>query len=74
MENSAINRYQGGQRRGGHHNSHQWGNNSRNNSYRSDSNSNSSFGQDNKSNIDAYLHPSMLQDPWASLRQKDNQT
>ncbi|KAL0840171.1 hypothetical protein ABMA28_015463 [Loxostege sticticalis] len=62
------NRFQNNQRRGGHNN--RWGNNSqRNSSYGSDSNS--SFGQD-KSSIDAYLHPSMLQDPWAHLRQGRN--
>ncbi|VVC93540.1 unnamed protein product [Leptidea sinapis] len=47
-----------------------WQNNThRNNSFGSDSNS--SFGRDQRNSIDAYLHPSMLQDPWAHLRQKE---
>ncbi|XP_052750517.1 uncharacterized protein LOC128200606 [Galleria mellonella] len=61
------NRHHNGQRRGGYNN--RWSNGSqRNNSY--ESGSNSSYGQDSRSNIDAYLHPSMLQDPWSQLRQK----
>ncbi|XP_039749328.1 uncharacterized protein LOC120626100 [Pararge aegeria] len=45
------------QRRRGQHN--RWGNNSQHsNSFGSDCNS--SYGRDNKSNIDVYLHPSML--------------
>ncbi|XP_063361581.1 uncharacterized protein LOC134650555 [Cydia amplana] len=60
------NRFQNGNRRGSGYNN-RWANNSqRNSSFGSDSNS--SFGRD-KSNIDAYLHPSMLKDPWEHLRQ-----
>ncbi|XP_045764999.1 uncharacterized protein LOC123867154 [Maniola jurtina] len=56
------------QRRRGQYN--RWGNNSQyNNSFGSDCNS-SSYGHDNKSNIDPYLHPSMLKDPWEHLRQQ----
>ncbi|KAI8429146.1 hypothetical protein MSG28_007693 [Choristoneura fumiferana] len=59
-------RFQNGNRRGNGHNN-RWGNNSqRNSSYGSESNS--SYTRNNKSNIDDYLHPSMLQDPWAHLR------
>ncbi|KAJ8731831.1 hypothetical protein PYW08_014561 [Mythimna loreyi] len=56
---------QGGKWRGGQ-NHNNW-NNSRNSSYGSIS-SNNSFSHE-RHNIDSYLHPSMLQDPWASLRQ-----
>lgn len=64
------NHYQNGngQRRGGGYNNKR-GNVSRNSSFESESNG--SYGQDNKNNIDAYLHPSMLQDPWANLRQRN---
>lgn len=65
--NNHLNQNQNGQRRGGHNN--KWSNNSRS-SYESNS-SNTSYGQDSRNNIDAYLHPSMLQDPWAKLRQGD---
>ncbi|CAB3243099.1 unnamed protein product [Arctia plantaginis] len=53
--------------RGSVHNN-RWSNHSRS-SYSSNS-SNNSCGQENRTNIDAYLDPSMLQDPWESLRQK----
>ncbi|CAK1604456.1 unnamed protein product [Parnassius mnemosyne] len=62
------NRHQNYQRRRGHNYNNRWGNNSSRSSFGSDSNS--SYGRDSKSNIDAYLHPSMLQDPWAQLRQR----
>ncbi|CAH3827135.1 uncharacterized protein LOC123708402 [Pieris brassicae] len=45
-----------------------------NNSHRSisfGSESNSSYTRDTKISIDAYLHPSMLQDPWAHLRRNN---
>ncbi|CAH0728924.1 unnamed protein product, partial [Brenthis ino] len=58
------------QQRRGHHQKH-WGNNSQHsNSFVSDGSS--SYSRENKSNIDAYLHPSMLKDPWEHLR-KDTQ-
>uniref|UniRef100_A0A2H1WXI3 SFRICE_039848 n=1 Tax=Spodoptera frugiperda TaxID=7108 RepID=A0A2H1WXI3_SPOFR len=71
--NSQNQRYKGrgGGNRGGRNNS--W-NNSRS-SYGSNS-SNTSYGTGNHSpqhdrfNVQAYIHPSMLQDPWAELRRE----
>ncbi|RVE52485.1 hypothetical protein evm_002879 [Chilo suppressalis] len=63
--------YQQNRSRRGGHNHNRWSSNSqRNSSFGTDSNC--SYGQENQSSIDAYLHPSMLEDPWAKLRQRSN--
>lgn len=64
QRNYQNNRFQNGHRRSGYN---RWGNNSRNSTFGSDSNN--SYNTDNGPSIDAYLHPSMLEDPWAQLRQ-----
>ncbi|CAH0749511.1 unnamed protein product [Diatraea saccharalis] len=66
------NRYQHIGPRRSVHNQNRWSNNSmRNSSFGTDSNC--SYGQDtNQSSIDAYFHPSMLEDPWEKLRQRNN--
>lgn len=64
--NQQQQRFNNRQPHGQIHNQHNnWRNSSRS-SYESNS-SNNSYGQE-RSNIDAYLHPSMMQDPWADLR------
>ncbi|CAH2107083.1 unnamed protein product [Euphydryas editha] len=54
------------------HTQKHWAHNSQySNSFGSDCNS--SHDKGNKSNIDAYLHPSMLKDPWENLQPKTQQ-
>ncbi|KAH9645268.1 hypothetical protein HF086_000431 [Spodoptera exigua] len=72
QNNSQNSRYKGrgGGNRGGRNNSwnnsrNSFGNNSSNTSY----NANNSPQQE-RFNVEAYIHPSMLQDPWAELQRE----